>query len=275
MVERARRAGVTPAGAVPAGAAPGGAPGARPTVASFVADAPVPDGAPALTLGEDAAHHARVRRLEPGAPVTVRDGAGAVAEGAVRRVTKAALEVDVAAVRRVPRPPPVHLLAPVGDRDRMLWLAEKAVELGLASWRAVLWHRSRSVSPRGEGAAFAAKVRARMAQALAQSEGAWLPDLLPDADPATAAAEALGLRLVLDADGGPIDGGPVDGAPAGAGAPGAVTVALGPEGGLKADELALLDAAGFRRARLPGNILRFETAGVVGVAFARALVERR
>jgi 16S rRNA (uracil1498-N3)-methyltransferase len=178
--------------------------------------------------------------------------------------------VDVAAVRRVPPPPPVHLLAPVGDRDRMLWLAEKAVEVGLASWRPVLWHRSRSVSPRGEGAAFAAKVRARMAQALAQSEGAWLPDLRPDADPAAAAAAAEGLRLVLDADGGPLDGS----ADAGDAAPGAVTLALGPEGGLEPDELALLDAAGFRRARLPGNILRFETAGVVGVAFARALVER-
>ena len=34
------------------------------------------------------------------------------------------------------------------------------------------------------------------------------------------------------------------------------------------------EAAGFRRARLPGNILRFETAGAVGVAFARALLER-
>jgi 16S rRNA (uracil1498-N3)-methyltransferase len=54
-----------------------------------------------------------------------------------------------------------------------------------------------------------------------------------------------------------------------------VTVALGPEGGLEPDELALLDAAGFRRVRLPGNILRFETAGVVGVAFARGLLERR
>ncbi len=243
--------------------------GARPTVASFVADAPLPSGASAVTLGEDAAHHARVRRLGEGEPVTVRDGAGAVADGVIRRVAKAALDVDVVAVRRLSPPPPVHLLAPVGDRDRMLWLAEKAVELGVASWRAVLWHRSRSVSPRGEGAAFAAKVRARMAQALAQSEGAWLPTLLPDASPEQAAADAApGLRLVLDADA------PGVAAAAGAGAPQAVTLALGPEGGLEPDEVALLERADFRRARLPGNILRFETAGVVGVAFARAALER-
>ncbi len=242
--------------------------GARPTVASFVADAPVPDGAPVVTLGEDAAHHARVRRLAPGDAVTIRDGAGAVAEGVVARLAKSALDVDVAAVRRVPPPAPVHLLAPIGDRDRMLWLAEKAVELGVASWRAVAWRRSRSVSPRGEGEAFAAKVRTRMAQALAQSEGAWLPTLLPDAEPERAAADAAGLRLALDADGVPVA------ALGGAAAVDAVTLALGPEGGLEPEELAQLDAAGFRRARLPGNILRFETAGVVGVAFARALLER-
>jgi len=242
---------------------------ARPTIASFVADAPILDGTSALALGEDAAHHARVRRLAAGDAVTVRDGAGAVAEGAIRRVTKAVLEVDVAAIRRVPRPAPVHLLAPMGDRDRMLWLAEKVVELGVTSWRPVLWHRSRSVSPRGEGEAFAAKVRARMAQALAQSEGAWLPDLLPDATPEQAVADApAGLRLALDADGAPLHG------VAPPSAPPAVTLALGPEGGLDPAEVALLDAAGFRRVRLPGHILRFETAGVVGVAFARALVER-
>ena len=33
-------------------------------------------------------------------------------------------------------------------------------------------------------------------------------------------------------------------------------------------------AAGFRRARLPGNILRFETAAIVGVALARASADR-
>lgn len=242
------------------------APAARPTVASFVA--PRPLGAGAVSLGEDAAHHARVRRLDAGDPVTVRDGAGAVADGRIARLTKSALEVEVERVVQLPPPPPVHLLAPVGDRDRMLWLAEKATELGVASWRAVRWQRSRSVSPRGEGEAFAAKVRARMAQALAQCEGAWLPALLPDAEPEDLGGVVPdGVRVVLDEEGEPFDGVATSST--------SVVLALGPEGGLEPGELALLDAAGFRRARLPGNILRFETAGVVGVAFARALLERQ
>lgn len=247
--------------------------GARPTIASFVADAPIGDGAVTLTLGEEAAHHARVRRLAVGDPVTVRDGVGAVADGTVRRLAKGALDVDVSGVRRVPPPAPVHLLAPVGDRDRMLWLAEKAAELGVASWRAVAWRRSRSVTPRGEGEAFAAKVRARMAQALAQSEGAWVPVVHPDTTPeGVASGAAAGLCVVLDADGPPLAAlGDASDLVAGSAA---ATVALGPEGGLEPDELAALAAAGFRQARLPGNILRFETAGVVGVAFLRALLDR-
>lgn len=241
----------------------------RPTVASFVAPGPLAVGR--ATLDEDAAHHARVRRLEEGAHVTVRDGRGAVGRGRILRAAKSALEVELDAVDHVPPPPPVHVLAPVGDRERMLWLAEKSVEVGITSWRAVRWQRSRSVSPRGEGEAFVAKLRARMAQALAQSEGAWLPEVrdAADLDEVLAALPAAADRLLLDADGDALADGRTLPPPAQHG----VCLALGPEGGLEADEVARCEAAGFRRLRLPGNVLRFETAGVVGAAFARGMVE--
>ena len=244
----------------------GEAPQVRPTVASFVTSRPVAVGP--VTLDEDAAHHARVRRLVDGDPVAVRDGAGAVARGRIARLAKHALHVDVDAVARVEPPPPVHLLAPVGDRERMLWLAEKAVEVGVTSWRAVRWQRSRSVSPRGEGDAFVAKLRTRMAQALAQCEGAWLPDVY-DAVELGDIVDRLpaGSRLLLDGDGAAFATADV------ADAEGGVCLAVGPEGGLEADEITRCETAGFRRVRLPGNVLRFETAGVVGLAFARALAE--
>ena len=116
-----------------------------------------------------------MRRLEPGARVQVLDGAGAVATGTLTRVAKSGATVTIEEVAHVTAPAAVHLLAPIADRDRMLWLAEKTTELGLTSWRAVMWRRSRGVSPRGEGTAFHAKVRARMIAALTQSGGAWLP----------------------------------------------------------------------------------------------------
>jgi len=240
---------------------------AAPTVATFVAHEPLVAGAQ-LTLGEDAAHHMRVRRLEVGDAVALRDGAGHSGEGRLVRLAKSHAVVELGAVREHAPPPPVHLVLPVADRDRMLWLAEKAVEIGVASWRPVLFRRSRSVGGRGEGPAFQQKVRARMLAALSQSEAAWLPDLHPDAplERAIAAAPA-GARWVCDPDGDALLGAAVlRDQPA--------TVVVGPEGGLEPDELAALREAGFRPAALPGNILRFETAAVVAAALARALVER-
>jgi 16S rRNA (uracil1498-N3)-methyltransferase len=242
--------------------------GTRPdhTVATFFAPDALVAGA-LVTLGEDAAHHMRVRRLEAGDALALRDGSGGTAAGRLVRLAKSHAVVELGEVARVGPPPAVHLLPPVADRERMLWLAEKATELGVASWRPVLWRRSRSVGPRGEGAGFQAKVRARMTSALVQSEGAWLPEIHPDAplDRALRALPDEGARLVLDVDGEPLD----ELAPA---AP--VVLAVGPEGGMEPRELADLEAAGFRRARLPGNILRFETAAIVGVALARAAADR-
>jgi 16S rRNA (uracil1498-N3)-methyltransferase len=237
------------------------------TVATFVAHEALAAGA-AVTLGEDAAHHMRVRRLEPGDAVALRDGAGRSGEGRLVRLAKSHAVVELSTVQEHAPPPPVHLVVPVADRDRMLWLAEKAVEIGVASWRPVQFRRSRSVGGRGEGPAFQQKVRARMLSALTQSEAAWLPDLHPEAplEGAIAAAPA-GARFVCDPDGAPL----LEGAPA-AGDP--VTVVVGPEGGLEPGELEALRAAGFRPAALPGNILRFETAAIVAAALARALVER-
>ena len=214
------------------------------------------------TLGEDAAHHMRVRRTEVGERVRLVDGAGHVGEGRLVRLAKSSATIDVDRVETRTPAPAVHLLVPVGDRDRMLWLAEKCAELELTSWRPVSWRRSRSVSPRGEGAGFQAKARARMTAALAQSEGGWLPALYPDSTVERAiAATPTGTRLLLDADGAPISDTPLT-------VP--VTLALGPEGGLEREERDRLVEAGFAPVALAGNILRFETAGLVALGIVRA-----
>ena len=215
-------------------------------------------------LDKDAARHMRVLRLVPGALIGVRDGQGTVAEGRLSKLTKTQAHVDLVSVVFVSPFPPVHLLVPVADRDRMLWLAEKACELGCTSWRPVLWHRSRSVSPRGEGIVFQARTRARMEQALAQSEGAWLPQIFPEASPERAALAAPpGDRIVLDPRGLPLVGMSAQSIAV------PTTFALGPEGGFEGDELDVLTAAGFRLASIGNTILRFETAGVSALAIAR------
>ncbi|MDQ6829413.1 MAG: 16S rRNA (uracil(1498)-N(3))-methyltransferase, partial [Gemmatimonadota bacterium] len=233
--------------------------------ATFFVDDVLAEGRSA-TLGEAEAHHAQVRRVAVGDRVRLIDGRGSVAEGPVVRLAKSAGLVDVERVSMVEPLPEIHLVVPIADRDRMLWLAEKATELGLTSWRPVMWRRSRSVSPRGEGVAFQAKLRARMISALAQSGGAWLPSLFPDATLERAiAATPQGTGLVLDADGDPM---------LAQRAITPVTLVLGPEGGIEPEEREQLIAAGFALVSIAPNTLRFETAGVAGLAIACAMIGR-
>lgn len=231
--------------------------------ASFFADPPFVVGTHSI-LGETEARHIRVLRLGVGERVGLRDGAGRTAVGPLVRISKTQALVEIESIEEVAPPAQIHLLVPVADRDRMLWLAEKAAELNVASWRPVVWQRSKSVSPRGDGPTFRAKVRARMISALLQSRSAWLPEIFPEANPDRAlAATPEGVRVVLDETGSSMLAGDVV-------AP--ISLAIGPEGGFEAAELEQLTAAGFRTATLGPSILRFETAAVAAIAVARSML---
>lgn len=230
----------------------------------FSADGLLAVGSTAV-LGEEAAHHARVRRLEIGEHVYVANGVGAHGVGRIVRLAKSELEIAIDEVVHAQRAPHVHLLVPIADRDRMLWCAEKCTELEATSWRPVVWNRSRSVSPRGEGASFREKVRARMRSALVQAHAAWLPDVADDAtlERALESVPTAGSRLALDVAGEPI-------AAVAMTAP--VTIAVGPEGGIEPPELQTLRDARFHFVSLGANVLRFETAAVAALAIVRAAV---
>jgi 16S rRNA (uracil1498-N3)-methyltransferase len=230
-------------------------------VATFFAAEPLVVGG-TVTLSAEAAHHIRVARVAVGDCIALRDGAGRAAVGTLVRVSRSSALVDVSETSEIPRPALIHLLAPVADRERMLWLAEKVVELGVTSWRPVIWRRSKSVSPRGEGPTFQAKVLARMTSALIQSGGGWLPDMFPEATVERAISAApLGTRLLLTKDGEPIAGVPMH-------IP--ITIALGPEGGMEPAERDLFIGAAFLPVKLGSSTLRFETAGMAAVAIAAA-----
>jgi 16S rRNA (uracil1498-N3)-methyltransferase len=233
----------------------------RAPVATFFAAEPLVTGG-AVTLSDEAAHHIRVARVAVGELVALRDGAGRAAVGTLVKVSKKSALVDVSETSEIPRPAPIHLLAPVADKERTLWLAEKAMELGVTSWRPVIWRRSKSVSPRGEGPTFQAKVRGRMISALIQSGSGWLPDIFPEATVERAvAASPLGTRILLAKDGEPIVGVPMR-------TP--IIIALGPEGGMEPAERDLFIGAAFLPVKLGPSTLRFETAGVAAVAIAAA-----
>ncbi len=233
-------------------------------VARFYVTEPLVPGT-TVTVGEDAARHMRVRRLGLNAEIVLLDGQGLRATARVRTLAKRNASVEIEGVASEEAAADVHALVPIADRERMLWLAEKATELGVSSWRPVLWRHSRSVSPSGKGPGFQAKVLARMAGALEQSGNAWLPAVYPDATVEHAlAALPAGMRILLDASAPPLTSvlERVSAAP--------VIVALGPEGGFDDDEREVLAGASFLPASLGPNTLRFETAGIVAIAHVRA-----
>jgi 16S rRNA (uracil1498-N3)-methyltransferase len=228
-----------------------------------------------VTLGEDEAHHIRVLRLEIGVQVGLLDGRGTRGRGALVRVAKRHAAVAVETIATVEPPPSVHLILPVADRDRMLWLAEKATELAATSWRPVSFKRSKSVNPRGEGPTFQQKVAARMAGALGQSHGAWLPVAYPEATVERAiAATPDGPKLVLDMGGEPIGllmtEAIANAREHGAGFLKPISIVVGPEGGMESSEVEQFKAAGFLPVSLGHTVLRFETAAVAALSVVRA-----
>lgn len=214
-----------------------------------------------LELPDEAAQHVRVRRIREGDRVRIVNGRGAVGTGSLQEIGKRSVRAAVARVEQVPRPRELSVLVPVADRDRMLWAAEKCVELQVTRWQPVLYERSRSVSPRGEGEKFAAKVRARMASALEQSGAAWLPDVNAEVETADAWSIAADCRLLLERDGTPAIRAVTSGTAA---------IAVGPEGGFERKEIEDALRHGWNAVSLGPTTLRFETAIVAAAAVVRA-----
>lgn len=219
-----------------------------------------------VVLDASAAHHATVKRLAVGDRVRLTSGDGRLANAAIVELSRRQLVVAVAdvPVANVPLPARVELWAPVSDRERMLMLAEKSVELGASVWRPVIYSRSRSVTPRGEGEGFRDRMRLRQVSALEQCGGAWLPEMHAEVALDAALADAAGAgNLLLDVHGESLAG-IIDSLES------PVRIALGPEGGLENAERAQFIGAGWRPVSLGNNVLRFETAGIAALAIVRS-----
>jgi 16S rRNA (uracil1498-N3)-methyltransferase len=105
-----------------------------------------------------------------------------------------------------------------------------------------------------------------MIAALEQSGNAWLPSIEPEADALDAISSGVhGHAMLLDVFGAPVVDVLAEEHPP-------LVVACGPEGGLEPAERAAFAAASWRAASLGPNVLRFETAGIAGLALARALL---
>jgi 16S rRNA (uracil1498-N3)-methyltransferase len=212
-------------------------------------------------LDDGEQHHLRVRRAHDGERVALRDGAGLVGTGRIAIVGKA-WEVEIESTERRARPAALTLAVGAGDRERFGWVVEKAGELGATRIVPLVTARAGDVASRVRDSHLE-KFRRQTLEATKQCGAAWAVQV---DEPAALAAfiarseierNEPGLRWLADAAGDPPPGA-LDGV--------AVTIVIGPEGGLEDQERAALLGAGFRPLALSVHTLRFETAALAAAA---------
>ena len=221
-----------------------------------------------IALPERVAHHAlRVLRLRDGDPIVLFNGAGG--EFAARlSVSGSNVHGAIDTFDAVEREAPlrVTLVQSWVAADKIEWIIEKAVELGVHS--IVLAPAQRSVV-RLTGDRLDKRVerlRELIVAACAQCGRNRIPHI--EASPTLAASLQTGLSgdlrgVVLHPSAElsllktPTAGG--------------FAIAVGPEGGFDDDELALADQLGYSAYRLGPRVLRSETAGLAALAVLQTL----
>jgi 16S rRNA (uracil1498-N3)-methyltransferase len=223
------------------------------------------------------AHHAsRVLRLREGDAVTLFNGEGGEFEARLARIGTHSVSATLGAHRAVERESPLNvtLLQGLAGAERMDYVIQKAVEMGVAAIAPVTMARSVTRLDAARAAKRALHWRSVIVASCEQSGRNRLPALHPlrDFDAAirspdpvdSSSATDAALSLVLSPGGG-------DSLGALERPSGTIRLLIGPEGGLTPDELAAAQRAGYRTIRMGPRVLRTETAGVSVLAAMNAL----
>ncbi len=217
-----------------------------------------------MSLGDEAARHARVLRLGPGDEVELFDGEGLRALGRVVRIVPAlvcAVGAPVATAEPLPR---VHLVLGLPKSGTLDDAVRAATEAGASSVHLLV--AANSVGRKAEKAAGRQERLERVIrEASRQCERDRRPALHGPAELSALLARIPEGHVKLVAS---------------ARDPGAwptvsgddVWVAVGPEGGFRADEEASFARSGFAPVSLGPYVLRAVTAAPVAVALARLRV---
>jgi 16S rRNA (uracil1498-N3)-methyltransferase len=231
----------------------------------FLVDA-LPTGGAYTLDGAEGHHAADVQRLRPGERLLLGDGHGGLAAAVVSAARRGALDLDVSSVTTAPAPAPRLVVAQAlakGDRGELAVQAMTEVGVDeIVPWAAarslVQWHGER-------GTRSWEKWRATAREAAKQARLVWHPQVAPLASTAALAGR---LHFVLHEEASaPLSGVPLpDGAE--------IVLAVGPEGGVSAEELAAFEQAGAVPVRLGASVLRTSTAGVAALAVLSARLGR-
>ena len=219
-----------------------------------------------FALPADAAQHvARALRLKAGDTIILFDGRGGEWPATITRAERGQVEVKVGAWHDIERESPlaIGLVQGLPEADKMDWIVQKAVEMGVAWIQPVICERS-VVRLAGERAERRQAHWRRVAIAACEQSGR---NCVPEVRVATPFASWLGARA------------PSPGWVLAPGAPGIaardtpngpIELLVGPEGGLSESEIALALSRGFEPVGLGPRVLRTETAPIAALAAIHA-----
>jgi 16S rRNA (uracil1498-N3)-methyltransferase len=219
-----------------------------------------------FSLSPDAAQHVgKALRLKTGDTIVLFDGRGGEYDAVLTRMDRDRVDVKVGAFREVDREPPLRigLVQGLPEADKMDWIIQKAVELGVAWVQPIVCDRS-VVRLSAERAARREAHWRRVAISACEQSGR---DIVPEVRPTLAyqnwiAAPSDQPRLMLHPDSPPLT---ARGAPAQA-----FELVVGPEGGFSDRELDLASTR-LERVSLGPRVLRTETAPLAALAAIQAL----
>jgi 16S rRNA (uracil1498-N3)-methyltransferase len=241
----------------------------------FYIDALPETGKLAVVEGDDGFHAATVRRIRRGEQLVLGDGAGGLAHCVVEQTGRDGLRARVVERWQEPRPrPPVTVIQALPKAERSELAIELATEAGADAL--VAWQAARCVA-RWEGARIdkgLQRWRAVARAAAQQSRRAHIPSV--DGVLSTAAlvqrigeevsSGGVALALHESATGRLTD--------LRLGQAKSVTLVVGPEGGIAANELDAVTGAGAAAVRLGPTVLRTSTAAAVALGALGVLTPR-
>ena len=224
--------------------------------------APLESGTRLRLEGSAASHVTRVLRLRVGAALTLFNGSGGEYEASIDKAHGGELTVAVGVHHAIERESPLALtlVQGISRGERMDLVVQKATELGVARLVPVITERSVVKLDAHQADRKLLHWRAIVIAACEQCGRNRLPEV----------AAPLGLREFLRGVGTPgtrlllsphATRGLAELTP-----DGAVTVLIGPEGGLSEAEQEAAVRAGFAAVRLGPRILRTETAALTALA---------
>ncbi|QJR16427.1 16S rRNA (uracil(1498)-N(3))-methyltransferase [Usitatibacter palustris] len=220
-----------------------------------------------FALAPDAANHVgKALRLKVGDTITVFDGRGGEYDAVILRIDRDRVDVKTGAFRDVEREArvAVGLVQGLPEADKMDWIIQKSVELGVSWIQPIVCDRS-VVRLSGERATRREQHWQRVAIAACEQCGRnRIAEVRPTLGYLNWIAQPSTLKRWLLSPEAPL----VSAQPA---PEGELELLVGPEGGFSERELDLAGSRGFLGVGLGPRILRTETAPLAALATIQAL----